>query len=130
MINKGTKLYSIVHFSCPRCQESPLFVNPNPYVYNDMAKIYENCPVCGNKHEIEPGFFWGAMYVSYAFSVAISVTVFLIYHVLFSSFPFSYFVVALILAQLLSYPVFFRLSRVIYLNFFINYKADAAQKKS
>ena len=32
--------------------------------------MHESCPVCALKFEIEPGYFYAAMYVSYAFSVA------------------------------------------------------------
>ena len=35
--------------------------------------MHQDCPHCGFHFEIEPGFFWGAMYISYAFSVAVSV---------------------------------------------------------
>jgi uncharacterized protein (DUF983 family) len=38
----------------------------------------EKCAHCGFKFEIEPGFYWGAMYISYAFTVAIAVNVSLI----------------------------------------------------
>ncbi|UOQ68750.1 DUF983 domain-containing protein (plasmid) [Hymenobacter volaticus] len=29
----------------------------------------ERCPVCQVAYEPEPGFYWGAMFVSYAFSI-------------------------------------------------------------
>ena len=31
---------------------------------------YERCPVCGLKYEREPGYFLGAMYISYALGIA------------------------------------------------------------
>ena len=31
--------------------------------------MYEHCPVCGLKYEREPGYFLGAMYVSYFLSI-------------------------------------------------------------
>ena len=34
----------------------------------------EHCPRCGLKFEIEPGYFYAAMYVSYALNVAEIVT--------------------------------------------------------
>jgi hypothetical protein len=34
----------------------------------------EYCPHCGQKFEIEPGYFYAAMYVSYALNVAELVT--------------------------------------------------------
>jgi hypothetical protein len=35
--------------------------------------MHEDCPHCGFHFEIDPGFFWGAMQISYIFSVTISV---------------------------------------------------------
>lgn len=49
-----------------------MFVHPASQLLR-ATKMHENCPHCGFHFEIEPGFFWGAMYISYAFSVAVSV---------------------------------------------------------
>ena len=42
-----------------------------------MPVMHEDCPHCGHHFEKEPGFFIGAMYVSYALTLAESVTVYL-----------------------------------------------------
>ncbi len=49
---------------CPRCQSGKIFKSSavNLRKFTDMNA---DCPVCGLHFEIEPGFFWGAMYVSY-----------------------------------------------------------------
>ena len=75
MAFKGTKLYSILGQKCPRCQEGPLFINKNPYKLKNWDKMHSDCPVCELHYEREPGFFQGAMYVSYALGVALSVAV-------------------------------------------------------
>src|SRR3546814_4037395 len=40
-----------------------------------FSKMNKNCPVCNLQFEIEPGFYWGAMYLSYALNVAEMVTI-------------------------------------------------------
>ena len=36
-----------------------------------FPKMHERCPVCGLRFEREPGYFLGAMYISYALGLAI-----------------------------------------------------------
>lgn len=35
--------------------------------------MYERCPVCNFKFEIEPGFFWGSMYISYFLTILLGI---------------------------------------------------------
>ncbi|OUJ71967.1 DUF983 domain-containing protein [Hymenobacter crusticola] len=59
---------------CPRCHQGPLFTHSafNLAHFTDMP---ERCPVCGLVYEIEPGFYWGAMYISFAFGTGIMLVV-------------------------------------------------------
>lgn len=54
---------------CPRCRKGKIFKHP-PYNYFSFHKMNEECPKCGQTFHPEPGFYFGAMYVSYSFSVA------------------------------------------------------------
>ncbi len=55
---------------CPRCHEGRLFTS-STYNLTKFADMPEVCAVCGQATEPEPGFYFGAMFVSYAFSVVI-----------------------------------------------------------
>lgn len=67
-----SRFSALVQSKCPRCRVGKMFVGP---VYGlKKQKMHEHCPHCGLKFEIEPGYFYAAMYVSYAFSVAEVVT--------------------------------------------------------
>lgn len=67
-----SKLLAVIQSKCPRCREGDMFEGR---VYGlKKQKMNEHCPHCGFKFEIEPGYFYAAMYVSYAFSVAQVVT--------------------------------------------------------
>lgn len=82
MLKKGTKLYSIFKFKCPQCQEGEFFIS-KPYDLKNVGKIHENCSECGIKYSKEPGFYYGAMYVSYALGVAQLVAVIVLYYIIF-----------------------------------------------
>lgn len=116
-----TKIYSIVLVKCPRCHQGPLFVNSNPYKMKNWDVMHEDCPVCGLHYELEPGFFQGAMYVSYALGVALSVAIFLIYWLFIGFNPLGYMIANT--AALVGFaPLLFRWARSLYLNLFVKYE--------
>ncbi len=90
--------------------------------------MFENCPTCGQPMELEPGFYYGTGYVSYALTVAISVATFIAYWVLIgiSINDNSLFIwLGVNIATLvLSMPYLMRLSRAIWLSFFVKYEPD------
>jgi uncharacterized protein (DUF983 family) len=60
---------ALLDLRCPHCHQGKLFSYPAHYLTR-YAVMPENCAVCHLALEPEPGFYWGAMFVSYAFSVA------------------------------------------------------------
>jgi len=57
---------AIVHQLCPRCRAGRIF---RKSIFSGFPKMHERCPVCDLKFEREPGYFLGAMYISYALSL-------------------------------------------------------------
>jgi uncharacterized protein (DUF983 family) len=56
----------ILRQRCPRCRIGGIF----PYtIFRGFPKMHERCPVCDLKFDREPGYFLGAMYVSYALGI-------------------------------------------------------------
>ena len=80
--------------------------------------MHKTCPYCGLMYEIEPGFFTGAMYVSYAFSVAIFVVVGFSLYFLFGDPDISIYILVIFSIILILFPLLFRYSRVLYLHWF------------
>src|ERR1035437_5136028 len=72
---KGSKFYSVTRLKCPKYQEGDWFLTRNPYNLRKFDKMPEKCPVCGQLFELEIGFYWGAMYVSYVTTVITSVII-------------------------------------------------------
>tara|TARA_R110002072_G_scaffold59514_2_gene151556 strand:- start:36089 stop:36460 length:372 start_codon:yes stop_codon:yes gene_type:complete len=117
---KSTKLYSIFTSTCPVCHTGKMYTNSNPYVISETLKMKERCPHCDVKFKIEPSFFYGAMYVSYAVGVAIAVAAFIIAYFFIGLDRFATFI-AIVATLILLLPVITRISRNIWINFFFKY---------
>lgn len=92
----------------------------------------KHCSKCNLRYEIEPGFFYGAMYISYAFSVAITIIFgFATYFIANNPEPWVYPVVVSTVILFL-FPYSFRYSRTLMLHIFspIRYEPDSIQEKS
>jgi len=129
MIKKGTKLYSILTGSCPKCHSESMYVTKNPYVLTDTLKINEKCSHCNTKYRIEPSFFYGSMYVSYGVGVAFAAAAFIISFLIFNSNLVTAFL-AIIGTLVVFMPVIMRLSRNIWINLFMAYDKELASKTS
>ncbi|WP_333865468.1 DUF983 domain-containing protein [Sphingobacterium sp.] len=77
----------------------------------------DTCPHCGVKYEVEPGYFYAAMYVSYALSVAEIVTVSVAIAVLTGSESPWLYLIGLAVTILVFAPFNFRYARLILLHF-------------
>ena len=122
MINKGTRLYSILHHKCPRCHEGNLFTT-KAYDLKHFTEMPTECEYCHQRYALEPSFYSGAMYVSHALQVALLTTVYVALRVLFNPSTEVY-ICSTIAAAVLLLPVTLRLSRSIYINFFVSYEKD------
>jgi uncharacterized protein (DUF983 family) len=123
---KGSKVYSIFAGVCPVCHQGKMYKEPNPYKMRKLFKMNERCSFCGLKFKMEPSFFFGAMYVSYGIGVAISVALFIItYYFIGLGRLASFF--SIIGGLFFLYPVIIRLSRNIWINFFLDYDPSKAK---
>ncbi|MFN7099603.1 MAG: DUF983 domain-containing protein, partial [Flavobacterium sp.] len=123
---KGSKLYSILTGTCPKCHNESMYLQKNPWHLAQVLKMHENCSHCGLRYQLEPSFFYGAMYVSYGLNVAIGVAAFIVSFFFFKSNLKEAFA-AIIIALLVLFPFVLRWARNIYINMFVSY--DASQNK-
>lgn len=77
---------------------------------------------------MEPSFFYGAMYISYGITVALSVIIFIISNVFIGLNPFQSFLSIIGVLVILT-PINMRLSRVIWINMFVKYRKGDKNKK-
>ncbi|MEN9684694.1 MAG: hypothetical protein RLZZ28_480 [Bacteroidota bacterium] len=89
--------------------------------------MYEHCPVCGQPTEIEVGFYYGTGYVSYALSIALLTASFVAWKVLIGvSFSIDdnrifYWMGTAFTLLFLMQPILMRLSRTLWLSWFVSY---------
>ena len=123
MIKKGTKLYSILKFKCPQCHEGEFFTS-SAYNLKKIGELYKHCPNCKIKFSEEPGFYFGAMYVSYTLGIGIFVVTYLSNWIL--DLQASLFQILLFVGTVLivGTPFLFHLSKIIWANLFIHYKVN------
>jgi len=122
MFKKGSKLHSIFSNKCPRCQEGDFFTTSNHFKLKETFKMHKNCSHCHLKYMMEPSFFYGAMYVTYALTVAIAMVVFSVNYLIGLGLIENMSVLTVILALLT--PISLRISRLIYINIFIHFDAS------
>lgn len=120
MLKKGSKLNSILTGTCPKCQQESMYVASNPYNIIKVLDMHESCSHCGLRYQIEPSFFYGAMYVSYAVNVAIGIATFVVsYMILKLDLKIAF--IAIVSTLVLLYPLILRWSRNIYINMFVSF---------
>ena len=104
-----------------------MYENSNPYALSKIFKMKERCSHCGLKYKIEPSFFYGAMYVSYGVGIAFAVAAFVIsFLFLGASLPTAF--IAIVGTLVVFMPVIIRLSRNIWINFFVKYDPSSVKK--
>jgi hypothetical protein len=134
MLQKGQKLYSILFNKCPRCHESNFW--KVPYFFEGFRKLWvadfqmhDKCEVCGLKYELEPGFWWGAMYLAYAFSSGTLLITAGICRLGFNLDVNTTMLVVLIVS-LIGFTFNARLARIVWINIYVAYDKKYAKHKS
>jgi uncharacterized protein (DUF983 family) len=126
MFSKGSKLYSIFRFKCPRCQSGDFFVS-HPYDLSRIGDIHEHCNECELKYAKEPGFYYGAMYVAYGLGVALFVALWASFYLFFPSVTVGFQIVVIVLLTIVLSPLFYALSKIIWANMFMSYDPEASR---
>lgn len=108
---------------CPKCQVGDLF-HTGSFSFSKPFDMPEHCPKCGQKYFLGPGFYYGAMFVSYIltgwyalFFVGILVLVF--------KMDWQLAFGLMVVSMALLFVWFFRISRSIWINFNVKYDPNA-----
>mgnify|MGYP003575975528 CR=1 FL=1 len=118
-------LYSALTIKCPRCREGKLFPKGTLYT-TKFADMHKNCQCCGQPFEPEVGFYYGAMYVSFAFNVAIfMISLFVLYQ--FVEEVTMTMMIGVITVTVIGFlPIIFRLSRALWISIFVRYEGPCS----
>ncbi len=96
----------------------------SPLNATKFMKMNKACPHCGVLLQPEPGFYQGAMYVQYAFTVVVFLVIGLSLYNFAEPVSDWVYVGATVAAVLLLAPLNYRYSRIIYLYTFGGIKYD------
>jgi uncharacterized protein (DUF983 family) len=107
---RGSALGGILKKLCPRCRRGSIFAAP--------LVMHDNCPECGLDFDRgDPGYFTGAMYVSYALAIPWLALLTLIEHMIMPSWSLFRLVVLASLISLPLVPWIWQYSRVVWMYF-------------
>ena len=115
-----SSLRSMFGLKCPRCRKGKIFTRKGLFVYRDILEMPENCEVCNQKFDLEPGFWIGAMWISYPFVVAVEMP--FLFLALFADAEdvWKYFVL-MIVAFLITWPFLVRIGRSAWIHVAVRY---------
>ncbi len=126
MAKDSNVILSTLKLKCPKCHKGNLFLNKSTYKYKGFFDMPKNCPACGQDFDIETGFYYGAMFASYAVTIAITVAVFVLVTVL-AIFNVATFLIADAIALIVTMPYVVKVSRAIWIAIIIPYNSKAIE---
>ncbi len=122
-----TYLYSLLFLKCPRCRQGDL-LESNPYRIAKMNKVQKQCSSCALKYAIEPSFFTGSMYVSYAVGVAVAIATYVLTLVIGWTLGPAEILLSIISVLVVLMPYIGAVSKSIWAHFFFKYEPKFANK--
>ena len=112
---------------CPRCHEGDLYESPTLGFNKKSFYMPDKCPVCGQSYMPEPGFYYGAMFLSYIMTGFFCILfMFAVHWGIGLSLTKSFIILLAILA--VAFPFIFRMSRSLWLNMMEKYDPDWKKK--
>lgn len=122
--SKTSLLKSVYHCKCPRCRKGDMFLRGelfNPLKFSVMNK---NCSHCGQSFEPEPGYYFGAMFISYAINTALFISVWIALYHFKEDYSLTLLLTILGVAALVFLPFIYRISRSIWIAIFVRFEGE------
>jgi len=114
-------LRSMWNYKCPRCRKSPLYISP--FNISSPLAMHKRCGYCDLNFEPEPGYYFGAMFISYGISAVYFLTIAAI-----AFFAFGMGVKGImgliIFIGVVSFLKILRLSRSVWIHIMTRYQAN------
>lgn len=125
-LQKGSKSYSIFYLKCPRCQEGEAF-ETGSWSFKKSFDMAPRCPVCNLNYFPEPGYYYGAMFISYIWTgwfclLFVGIFIWLLGWSQTAAFSL------LIAFLLVNFVYIFRISRMMWINVNVRYDPTAIEK--
>lgn len=115
---KGNRIVNMLKEKCPNCEESDVFYKNQSFF--SLPKMKDDCDKCNYHFDREPGYFLGAMYVSYGLAVFQGITTFVLCYFFLPQLD-TLFLVLMVCAVVFIFSMKnYRWSRVFYMYIFPN----------
>lgn len=121
---------SILTCKCPKCRKGDMFEKGNFFHPLRFHKMHRSCQRCGQSFEPEPGFYFGAMFVSYGVNTAFFIIVWVLLSQLVEDYSLTTLLVLLGLTVIVFLPLTYRLSRSIWIAIFVPFQKDAIKNST
>lgn len=114
---KNSLWLNIALEKCPKCGVGDVFLKKHSLF--SVPETKKNCSNCQLIYEREPGFFIGAMYVSYGLAVFQSIITYLGMSLIFQGAAVYWSIIAIATVLVLLSKKNFKWSRIIYIRIFL-----------
>ena len=126
MCKKTSKSYSIFYLKCPRCHEGETF-ETGSWSLTKSFDMLQRCPKCDLNYFPEPGYYYGAMFISYIWMGWFCLLFVAFFH-WFLGLSQTWAFGLLIAFTALNFVYIFRISRLMWININVKYRPDAIEK--
>ena len=121
------KLYSIFLLRCPRCLHGKFFES-HPFDFRSLNHVKDRCPSCNLNYKIEPSFYFGSMYISYALGIALAVTTISLNFIFSLALDFKQLFGLITVVLVFFMPWIGAWSKTIWANIFMHYDDSLSEK--
>lgn len=118
---KHNRIANALRWKCPHCHEGDMYKSS---IFEGIYNMHDKCPKCEQEFQLEPGFYWGAMYVGYALSSGYMLSGFAICIFGFGLSVNQSFAL-LIGLGLIMVPIIARTARALWLSMHVKYDKNA-----
>lgn len=115
-IKKQSFISNVYNEKCPKCKSGQVFVQ-NQSTFS-LPVMFDKCANCNYRFEREPGYFIGAMYLSYGLSVFQGGIIFLLCYFFLPNLAIQWTVSLILLTLILFAKKNYKWSRILYLYIF------------
>jgi len=118
-VKKVGLLRSMWTYQCPRCRKADLYLSP--FDISKPLNMHKRCGHCDLNFEPEPGYYFGAMFISYGISALLFLSIAAILYFAFGLGP-NPILAWIIFIGILSFLKILRLSRSVWIHIMTRYK--------
>ena len=122
----GLSLKAMWQYKCPRCRSKDSYLFKTPFQITQPLDMNERCMVCDQNFEPEPGYYYGAMFISYIMSTFLMLPMALILVFYFKWSEFSAMLLVIFVGMVLFIRIL-RMSRSLWIHFMIKYNPRAGK---